>query len=80
MKPNKDKDIVTGTKLESNGSTVQQEHQSFPLFLTDDVVIFPGIFAPLLVRNEDDAKLVNDVLSTENRQMVVALKKNGQGG
>ncbi|NQT34197.1 endopeptidase La [bacterium] len=46
-----------------------------PLFLTDDLVIFPGVLSPVLVQDKEHINLINEVLDTENKLLTVALRK-----
>ena len=46
-----------------------------PLFLTDDLVIFPGVLSPVLVQEKEQIDLINEVLDTENKLLTVALRK-----
>ncbi len=49
-----------------------------PLFLTDDLVIFPGIMSPIAVQIKEQIELINEVLATESKLLAIAMKKPGK--
>ena len=49
-----------------------------PLFLTNDLIIFPGILSPIIVQDREDIDLFNEVLASENKLVTVVLKKPGK--
>ncbi len=49
-----------------------------PLFLTNDLIIFPGVLSPIIVQENDAIQLFNEVLTSENKLLTVALKKPGK--
>jgi len=51
-----------------------------PLFLTDDLVIFPGIILPLGVKDEAQINMVNDVLAGDVKMLAVVLKRSATDG
>lgn len=51
------------------------EPTPLPLFLTDDLVIFPGVITPVMVTGDDQVKQVNEAMNISGKVMVVALKK-----
>ncbi|MCF7810595.1 endopeptidase La [bacterium] len=51
-----------------------------PLFLTDDLVVFPGIISPVAVSDKQQIHIINKTLEDENKLITVALKKPGANG
>ncbi|HHE47086.1 MAG TPA: AAA family ATPase, partial [Bacteroidetes bacterium] len=49
-----------------------------PLFLTNDLIIFPGVLSPIIDQENDATQLFKEVLTTENKLLTVALKKPGK--
>ena len=64
---------------ETPSETVQLPGR-LPLLLTEDAVIFPGIVTPIAVTEPAQVSLFNEVLGTENRTLVMALKMPGVEG
>lgn len=60
---NTDRETVTTSKLP----------EVLPLLTTNDLVIFPGVITPVVVKDESKVRMVSEVLSTENKYLVVAL-------
>ena len=50
-----------------------------PLFLTDDLIIFPGVLSPIIIQDPENVDLINEVLTAENKLLTVVLKKPGKG-
>ncbi len=50
------------------------DEQTMPLFLTDELVVFPGVITPVVVTSDDQIKLVNEALNVSNKTMAVSLK------
>ncbi|NQU05076.1 MAG: endopeptidase La [Calditrichaeota bacterium] len=57
---------------------IQNIPQKLPLFLTDNIVVFPGIITPIAVSQKTQINLINEALEDANKLMVVALKKPGK--
>ncbi len=53
------------------------DEQTLPLFLTDELVVFPGVITPVVVTDEDQIKLVNEALNVSNKTMAVSLRLPG---
>jgi len=64
-----------------NDKEIHSETQQLPtrmsLFLSDDVVIFPGVATPVAVNDPGQVIMLNDVLAAETRALIMALKKPG---
>ena len=45
-----------------------------PLFLTDELVVFPGVITPVVVNDEVQIKMVNEALNVSNKTMAVSLR------
>jgi len=56
------------------------EAQSLPLFLTEDLVIFPGVITPVMVSGDEQVKLVNEALNLPSKAMAVALRLPDNSG
>lgn len=51
--------------------------RELPLFLTDDLVIFPGIITPLVVKEDEQIQMVNDVLAGNIKMLAIVISKPG---
>ncbi len=49
--------------------------KELPLFITDELVIFPGVITPVVVRDEQQIKIIGDVLNSPNKALAVILKR-----
>ena len=60
-------------------NTFEQESfpEELPLFMTDDLVIFPRIVTHLVVNDTESVNMVNDILDSGKKMMTVALKRPG---
>lgn len=58
-----------------NDEKTQSIPDIVPLYLTEDIVIFPGVLTPLSVKDDEQIRMVNEVLSSEVKMLVVTLLK-----
>ncbi len=63
------------TKFEEEGFP-----EELPLYMTDDLVIFPRIVTHLVVENSEYISMINDILESGKKMMTVALKRPGNDG
>jgi ATP-dependent Lon protease len=74
---------MANSEHESNKEGQSEQFQipgKLPLVLVDDAVIFPGIVTPIAVTEQSQVNLFNEVLGSDNRALVMALKKPGGEG
>lgn len=45
------------------------------LLTSSDLVVFPEILAPIIVKNENHIKIINEVLTDDSKTLIVALEK-----
>jgi len=50
------------------------DEQTLPLFLTDELVVFPGVITPVVVTSDDQIKMVNEALNVSNKMMAISLR------
>ncbi len=50
---------------------------TLPLFLTADLVIFPGVLTPLVVNDDRQIRMINEVLETDVKMLAVVLRRLG---
>ncbi|MBT3232052.1 MAG: endopeptidase La [Calditrichaeota bacterium] len=62
--------------------TFEQESfpKELPLYMTDDLVIFPRIVTHLVVNEKEYINMVNDILDGGKKMMTIALKRPGPDG
>ncbi len=53
---------------------------SLPLLLSDELVMFPSVVTPIVIEKQHEINLVNDVLESESRMLVLALTKPNKDG
>ena len=51
-----------------------------PLLLSDDLVLFPSVVTPIVIKEQREIDLVNDVLESESRMLTIALRKSDRSG
>jgi len=61
--------------LSESPPPASEEGKRLPLFLTDDLVIFPGVITPVMVVGDEQVKLVNEALNVSDKMMAVALRQ-----
>ncbi len=51
-----------------------------PLLLTNELVLFPSVLTPITIKDTKQINLVHEVLATDSRMLVIALKQSGRDG
>lgn len=60
--------------------TVPVMPDKLPLFLVDDIVIFPGIVTPLVVKDAIQVAMVGEALGADQKLLAIALRKLAPDG
>ncbi|MBM3326774.1 MAG: endopeptidase La [Calditrichaeota bacterium] len=65
---------------QSNIQPISTPPNVLPLFITDELVIFPGVITPVIVKDEEQIRLVGEALNSPNKSLAVILKRPDTSG